>query len=142
VDVRPAKEVTDLSPYRAVVVGSAIHAGKWLPEALSFVRENEGKLRQMPTALFGVGMMIAKDAEKYRDSSATALEPVRQLVNPVAEGLFGGAVKFGNYSLPMSLGMRIFLACIQMPEGDYRDWDAIRAWADGIRPLLVGRSSP
>jgi menaquinone-dependent protoporphyrinogen oxidase len=136
VDVRPVKEVTDLGPYRAVVVGSAVHGGKWLPEALSFVRANQSKLGQMPTAYFLVGMMIAKDAEKHRDMSAAAFDPARQLVNPVAEGMFGGAVRFGNYSLVKGLGMRVFLATISMPEGDYRDWNAIRAWADGIRPLL------
>ena len=37
VDVRLVKEVADLSPYRAVVAGSAIQGGKWLPEAMQFV---------------------------------------------------------------------------------------------------------
>jgi menaquinone-dependent protoporphyrinogen oxidase len=137
VDVRAANEVTDLSPYRAVVVGSAVHGGKWLPEALSFVRANQSKLSQMPVAYFLVGMMIAKDAAKYHDMSAAAFEPARQLVSPAAEGLFGGAVQFRNYSLVKGLGMRTFLACISMPEGDYRDWSAIRAWADAIRPKLL-----
>ena len=140
VDVRPAKEVADLGPYRAVVVGSAIHGGKWLPEALSFVRANQGRLREMPTAFFQVGMMIAKDAEKYRDLTSAVLDPARQLVSPVAERSFGGAVLFGNYSPIKGAGMRIFLKCIAMPEGDYRDWSAIRAWADEIRPKL-GRPS-
>jgi menaquinone-dependent protoporphyrinogen oxidase len=30
--VRPVREVIDLHAYRAVVIGSAVHSGKWLPE--------------------------------------------------------------------------------------------------------------
>ena len=36
VDVRPIQSVSDLRSYQAVVVGSAIHSGKWLPEATKF----------------------------------------------------------------------------------------------------------
>ena len=50
VDVRPVKEVTDLNGYRAVVVGSAIHCGKWMPEAVKFVEANQDRLRRIPTA--------------------------------------------------------------------------------------------
>lgn len=52
VDVRQMKEVKDLSPYRAAVVGSAINGGKWLPEAMEFVQANQSQLNKMPTAIF------------------------------------------------------------------------------------------
>ena len=39
-DVLPVQEVKDLSPYRAVVVGSAIQAAQWLPEAMQFVHDH------------------------------------------------------------------------------------------------------
>ena len=45
-------EVTDLSPYRAVVAGSAIHGGKWLPEAMQFMQANRTK--RCGSALRGV----------------------------------------------------------------------------------------
>ncbi len=38
VDVAPMQEVTDLSQYSAVIAGSAIQAGKWLPEAFTLFR--------------------------------------------------------------------------------------------------------
>lgn len=37
VDVAPMQGVTNLSQYSAVIAGSAIQAGKWLPEAMSSV---------------------------------------------------------------------------------------------------------
>lgn len=137
VDVRRVSEVTDLGAYRAAVIGSAIHGGKWLPEAMSFVQANQSRLSQMPTACFLVGMMLAKDPAKYGPEAVKWQEPARQLLKPVAEGYFTGAMRIKDYSLLEGIGMRIFLACVGMAEGDYRDWDAIRAWADQTRPLLL-----
>src|SRR5690349_8630590 len=59
VDVRPMDEVTDLSPYRAVVAGSAIQDRQWLPEALQFVRTNQATLARRPFAAFLVCMTLA-----------------------------------------------------------------------------------
>ncbi len=136
VDVRRVQEVADLSPYRAAVVGSAIHSGKWLPEAIEFVQAHQAQLNRMPTAAFLVCGMLASTTTPYRDQVADWLEPVRALVRPVAEGLFAGAILFKNYRFMEGLGMRIFAATIKVSEGDYRDWDAIRAWAGTTRPLL------
>src|SRR5690242_18986036 len=66
VDVRPIKEVTDLRAYRAVVIGSAVHSGKWMPEAMAFVEGNQNTLRQMPTAVFQVCIMLAASDEQYQ----------------------------------------------------------------------------
>ncbi|MHB1296783.1 MAG: flavodoxin domain-containing protein [Anaerolineae bacterium] len=137
VDVRPMKEVKDLAPYTAVVAGSAIHGGKWLPEAMAFVQKHQSALNRVPTATFLVCGMLASPETKYRDMVPQWLDPVRVLIRPVAEGCFAGAVLYKNYSFFESLGMRIFVASMKMQEGDYRDWDAIRAWAESTRPLLA-----
>ncbi len=137
VDVRRVKEVTDLSSYRAVVMGSAIHSGKWMPEAAKFVRDNQSRLRQMPTAFFLVCLMLATGTEDNRRLVATFQEPERALVKPVAEGRFAGYLWYDKYSFIEGLGMRIFARTQKLAEGDYRDWDAIRAWADSTRPLLL-----
>jgi len=136
VDVRPMKEVKDLASYRAVVAGSAIHGGKWLPEAMEFVQANQGTLSRMPAAIFLVCGMLASTTTPYRSQVADWLQPVRARVNPVAEGLFAGAILYKNYKFLEGLGMRVFAATIKVQEGDYRDWEAIRAWAGGLRPLL------
>src|SRR5690349_16479148 len=67
VDVCPMQEVQDLSPYRAVVVGSAIRGCKWLPEAMQFVQSHQTELAQKPFAVFQVCITLAMPhAEKYR----------------------------------------------------------------------------
>ena len=137
VDVRRVNEVADLSSYDAVVVGSAIHSGRWMPEATKFVQDNLGRLHQLPTACFLVCLMLATGTEDNRRLVATFLEPERKLVKPVAEGRFAGYLWYDKYSFVERLGMRIFARTQKLAEGDYRDWDAIRAWADSIRPLLL-----
>ena len=136
VDLRQVKDVASLDGYRAVVIGSAIHGGAWMPEAVDFVKKNQGQLTQLPTAFFLVCMMAVKTDEQNRNFVAGYLEPVRQLVQPVAEGRFTGALFPRQYSFFEGLGLRIFLSAVKLKEGDYRDWDAIRGWAGKLQPLL------
>ncbi len=139
VDVLPMKEVKDLVPYRAVVVGSAIRGGKWLPEAVQFVQANRPALAQMPFAAFLVCITLAMPAaDKYRAGVAEWLQPVRLLVKPVSEGLFAGALDLSKLPLSLNgLGMRASVAAGIFPQGDHRDWQAVRRWAEGTLPLLL-----
>ena len=137
VDVHPVKDITNLRGYRAVVLGSAIHGGEWLPEAVKFVQDHQSELRHIPTAYFLVCMMAASqkpEDHKYMDNW---LEPVRSLVKPVAEGHFAGALWYKQHPFIESLGLRVFMSYLKLKEGDYRNWEAIRAWAQNTYPLLA-----
>jgi menaquinone-dependent protoporphyrinogen oxidase len=138
VEVHPMQDVQDLSPYGAVVAGSAIQGGQWLPEAMQFVRAHRAELTQKPFAAFLVCMTLAmRGGEKYREHVAGFLQPVRALVRPVSEGLFAGALDIGKIlSFGDRLKFRLSVLLGVWSEGDHRDWDAIRAWAGGLRPLL------
>ncbi len=136
VDVRPMKEIRDLTQYQGVVAGSAIHAGAWLPEAMEFMRANQAELGRKPFAAFLVCMTLAMSGgDKYREHVATWLNPVRSLVNPVSEGLFPGVLDVNKVP---SFGDRIkFRLSVMMgvwTEGDHRDWKAIHAWATSLVP--------
>jgi len=138
VEVRPMKDVKDLAPYRAVVAGSAIRGGKWLPEAMQFMRTHRATLAQKPFAAFLVCMTLTMANGKYSQDVADWLEPVRALVRPVSEGLFAGALDFSK--LPLTFNTLLMRAAVVFgifPRGDHRDWNAIRAWAESIRPLLL-----
>ena len=138
VEVRPMKDVRDLTPYRAVVAGSAIHGGQWLPEAMQFMQMHQAALAKKPFAAFLVCMTLTMGNGKYREHVATWLEPVRALKRPVSEGLFAGARDIGKVSsLGDRLKFRLSVAFGAWSEGDHRDWNAIRAWAESIRPLLL-----
>jgi menaquinone-dependent protoporphyrinogen oxidase len=138
VDVLPMQEVKDLLPYRAVVAGSAIRGGQWLPEAMQFVRAHQVALLQRPFAAFLVCMTLAMPKGDYREHVATWLEPVRSLVKPVSEGLFAGALDISKVpSLGDRLKFRLSVTMGVWAEGDHRDWGAIRLWAESLRPLLL-----
>ncbi len=138
IDVLPMQEVTDLSPYRAVVAGSAIQDRQWLPEAMQFIRANRAALAQKPFAAFLVCMTLAmKSGEQYRSNISDWLNPVRALVRPVSTGLFAGALDIGKIpSFSDRLKFRLSVLFGVWSEGDHRDWDAIRDWAESLRPLL------
>jgi menaquinone-dependent protoporphyrinogen oxidase len=138
VEVRPMKDVEDLAPYRAVVAGSAIQGGRWLPEAMQFMRTHRAALAQKPFAAFLVCMTLAIANGKYREHVADLLQPVRALVRPVSEGLFAGALDISKVpSFGDRLKFRLSVVFGVWSEGDHRDWNAIRAWAESIRPLLL-----
>jgi menaquinone-dependent protoporphyrinogen oxidase len=138
VDVLPMEEVKDLGPYRAVVAGSAIQAQQWLPEAMQFVQAHRAELARKPFAAYLVCMTLAMKKGDYRQQVAAWLDPVRVLVKPVSVGLFAGVLETRKIK---SFGDRIkFRLSVMMgvwSEGDHRDWDAIRTWAEGLRPLLL-----
>jgi menaquinone-dependent protoporphyrinogen oxidase len=139
VDVKPMNAVTDLSPYSAVVAGSAIQASALLPEAVDFVRANQRVLSQKPFATFLVCLTLAlSNGEKYRPFVADFIKPIRSMVKPVSEAQFAGALDLKK--LP-SLGDRIkFGISVLMgiwKTGDHRDWQAINSWAASLKSQLA-----
>lgn len=134
VDVRPIDNLKDLGAYGGAVVGSAIRGSKWLPEAVDVVSERRESLRQMPVAYFAVCLAMREDTEENRAEAAAVLDPVREIATPVDVGLFAGAMDYRQFSLPV----RIMMRAIKAPEGDFRDWTAIREWAAGQGRVLLG----
>ncbi len=135
VDVRPVKDVNDLTPYRAVIVGSAIRMGKWLPEAVEFVKTHQDRLGRLPVAYFAACLTMKDDTAEVRRKAMGFLDPVRKQfprVKPLDIGLFAGAVDYAKLSLAYGLILKVKGA----PEGDFRNWEAIRTWAAGLRPAL------
>lgn len=139
VDVLPMREVKDLSPYDAVVAGSAVNGGAWLPEAMQFVRGHQTELKHKPFASFLVCMTLTmKNGEQYRGHVSSWLDPVRALVRPLSEGLFAGGLDIRKIpSFSNRLKFRLSVLFGVWKEGDHRDWNAIRQWAQEIEPLLI-----
>lgn len=139
VDLRPMKDVADLSSYRAVVAGSAINGGAWLPEAMQFLQTHQAELRRKPFAAFLVCMTLSmKNGEQYRSHVSSWLEPVRRVTRPVSEGLFAGALDIGKIpSFGDRIKFRLSVLFGVWKEGDHRDWNAIHAWAKALSRLLA-----
>lgn len=128
VDVKPAKEKPQVDGYQAVLVGSAIRFGQWLPEAVEFIKTNQAVLSQVPVALFTVHMMNLGDDEKSTSQRLAYLKDVRPLVKPAAEVFFAGKIDLAQ----LSFFERTISKMVGSAEGDFRDWDKIRGWAQTV----------
>lgn len=133
VDLRPVREVADVSPYRAVILGSPIRASHWMPEAMRFLRRHREALSRIPVAYFTVCITLMEDTEENRRMVESWMEPVRALLEPVSMGLFAGKMDYRRLSF---LERFIIQKMIKVPEGDHRNWEAIRTWAREIAGLL------
>ncbi len=131
VDVLPAGQVASTNTYRAVIIGSAIRMGRWLPEAARLVEKNQAPLTGIPTAFFSVCLTMQKDTPENRRTVEDYMKPVVQKLRPLTIGLFGGKM---DYSRLGFLDRLIVSKMKKIPEGDYRDWSAIRSWAAKFQP--------
>jgi menaquinone-dependent protoporphyrinogen oxidase len=130
VDVKPIKENPSTAGYQAVIIGSAVNGGQWLPEAVEYIKQNRQALNQVPVALFCVHIMNLENDEKSRKNRLAYLDAVRSLVRPVDEAFFAG---LGMDPKDQSRFIRwVYRAFKIGPEGDCRDWDKIRAWAQTV----------
>ncbi len=143
VDVAPMQEVTDLSQYSAVIAGSAIQAGKWLPEAMSFIQTHQPGLKNKNFAAFLVCMTLAMPkGNSYRGTVSSWLQPVRDIVKPVSEGLFAGTLDIKRIaSLSDKLKFKLSVLFGVWKEGDHRDWDSIKNWTHDLKELLDSKKN-
>jgi menaquinone-dependent protoporphyrinogen oxidase len=138
VDVFPMRDVKDLSAYSAVVAGSGVNGGAWLPEAMQFMRSHQTELQRKPFAAFLVCMTLSmRNGEQYRSHIAKWMDPVHALVNPVSVGLFAGGLDIAKIpSFSDRLKFRLSVLFGFWKEGDHRDWNAIRDWAQDLAGKL------
>lgn len=134
VDIRHAHQVaTDaaaVEEYDAVVIGSALYMGKWLPQAQAFVTAHARTLESIPVWLFSSGPL--------GDPPVPAEGPagVRDLITlskAREHRLFGGRLD----RRALGFGERAIARAVRAPEGDFRDWAAITGWADSIAQALT-----
>lgn len=135
VDVRLVKQVTDVTAYTAVIVGSAIRIGNWLPEAVNFIKTYQQAFSKMPMAYFEVcGELTKGETEATRRVAASYLDPILAMVKPIEIGLFAGKMDYSKLSFLERVLTERF---IKSPEGDWRNWEQIRAWAGKVGTLIA-----
>ena len=132
VDLRPAKDKPPVAGYRAVVTGSAIRMGHWLPEAVDFIKNNQEIFRSMPVVLYTVHLRNLGNDEESRANRLAYLDDVRQLITVKEAAFFPGKLDLAR----LSLLDRWITDAIEGKEQDLRDWPAMRAWAASLESLL------
>ncbi len=121
VDVSNVSDVSDLPCYNACVLGAPVMKFSFLPPAKKFVKSNKEALNKIPVAYFSLGLRMMEDTSEHREWMMRKLRVVTKLVAPVDIGLFGGKYKKPEKGF-----------AFPFPEGDWRDWQKITAWAEGL----------
>jgi menaquinone-dependent protoporphyrinogen oxidase len=136
----PVTELSDLTGANAVVMGSAVHAGHWLDDATRFVYRHQDELRQVPLWLFSSGP-LGDRAVRSPQPDPKEVGAFRILVEPRGHVVFPGAYDKETADFSHSGLIERTVVSRLMPEGDWRDWDAIDAWADAIATSLLGMAA-
>ncbi|GAA3044062.1 flavodoxin domain-containing protein [Actinokineospora globicatena] len=131
VAVSDIAEAPDARGFDAVVLGSAVHGGAWLPRATAFLSRESQVLSSRPVWLFSVGLPGAFRGPMRRwahREEAGVLARLPDAARARGHRLFTGVVTAEGLG---KLGARLFRA-MGGRFGDHRDWRAIDAWARRI----------
>ena len=138
-DVLPTDRVTDLSPYKAVVLGSAVYIGQWQKKAAAFLQANEEKLAELPVWLFSSGPTGKGDPAQLMNGwrFPKALQSIADRIHTRDIAVFHGVLDLKK----LNLVEKWMIKNVKAPLGDFRDWEAINAWARAISDALL-RETP
>jgi menaquinone-dependent protoporphyrinogen oxidase len=127
-DVRPAGTVDSIDDYDAVVLGSAVYATRWRPEAVRFVRRHGRHLSARAVWLFESGWVGTRPRAVV--ATPGARRRARRIGAP-PPAVFGGRLDPALATGPLDRALAKSLP------GDARDWDDIRSWSDGVADALT-----
>lgn len=134
VDIQPMRKVRTLAGYSAVLLGAPLFMFRWHKDALGFLSRHREALIERPVAVFALGPTHDPYDEKEWQASHDQLDKELSKfpwLTPVALEMFGG-----KYD-PTKLRFPINVLAGKVPASDLRDWEAIRAWATDLKPILV-----
>jgi menaquinone-dependent protoporphyrinogen oxidase len=128
-DVKPAGSADNAEGYDAAVIGTNIRAGKTNKSLKNFTARNLGSLEKIPTAFFAVCLTMKEDTPDNRKFVSSRMEVLEAGLKPVDEGLFAGKV---NLAKLKPFPRFIMKNMVKAVDHDYRDWNAIRIWAENL----------
>lgn len=130
VTVSAAEEIETVEEYDAVVLGSGVYAGQWLKPAKELVERNTGVLADLPVWLFSSGPI--GDPPKPEEDTVEVANLI-EAIEPRDHHVFAGKL----IKSELGFAERAIVTAVRSPEGDFRDWDEIGAWATSIRDELA-----
>lgn len=130
VDVLEAGAVQDLTPYSKVVLGSSVYIGMWHKKAVGFLKRHTDSLDKLPVWLFISGPTGPGNPTELLDGwlYPKSLQLLIERIHPCETACFGGKLVF-NILNPFE---KWIVKKVKAPEGDFRDWAAVTAWANKI----------
>lgn len=140
----PVEEAGPPEGYEAIVLGGAAYMFHWLKPALQYAHRHREALSTRPVWLFSSGPLGTESVDAEGQDVLSGARPrefdeLTRALSPRGERVFFGA--FDHTQKPIGLGERVTRAVPAahdlLPEGDFRDWDDIEAWAKQIARELT-----
>ncbi len=128
--VIPARQQSPPGSFDAVVLGSAVYAGRLLDDAREYATHHADMLRGRPVWLFSsgpIGEPPFPPDEPYDAGTVLTLIGARE------HRVFPGRL---DPDL-LTSGERAMATAMRAPVGDFRDWAAVTAWAGQIAAALT-----
>lgn len=151
--VADAAERPGASGFDGHVVGSGVYMGSWLKEGTEFLERNQPTLAEKLVWLFSSGPLpgssqATEGVDRLTDALGPAdgpgsggrkkIDALSAAIRPRDHRVFLGA--YDPKDPPKSMSERLVrmmpAAKRVLPTGDFREWDAIEAWAHEIATAL------
>lgn len=133
--VMDVRNVNTISGYDAFVLGSAVHTGSWLPEMKTFVKQFIDTLTKNPIYFW---MSCIRVLEQHGEEHALTHYMVPDLtarLNPRLVTALAGRLDLESTDWNERWTLAARYDGVTWPsnfDGDFRDWEVIRAWAGRI----------
>lgn len=134
VDLTDIRDVQGVDRYDAVVLGSGVYLGQWLDDGRTFVERFGDDLAGRKTWLFSSGSIVG-DPPVGDDPNALRAGLAEELAtstHAAEHKVFAGKLDKKSLGLLEKVAVRAAHA----KDGDFRDWEEIDRWADGIAAEL------
>lgn len=144
VEVLNIKDVRTVAGYDALVLGSAVHKGTWLPEVTSFLRAFSPVLGKTPVYFW---LSCIRVLEQYGEQHVKEFYINYDLLgklNVQDVAVFPGKLDLANtdWEERWALAARYDGATWPVSfDGDFRDWVKIYAWAKQVSEWLLMHKS-
>lgn len=126
--------ILDLDDSEAIVLGSAVYFSRWMMAASVFTQDLSPRIEGRPVWLFSTGPV----GEPLKPAPADIdVDEQMRLTGAWEHKVFAGRVD----KSALRRGERSVVVALRVADGDYRDWDEVRAWARGIAAELTARES-
>jgi len=146
VDVQEASPVLPATAYDAFVIGSAVYRGSWLDGPVDFVMRHVDVLAERPVWLFSSGPLGTSRTDDEGHDLVEVMRPrdfeeLEDALLPRDMRVFFGALDPARLDFRDRMARRLPAGRRLLPAGDFRDWNAVDAWAREIGAQIPGSAT-
>ncbi len=122
-------DVVDVASFDALVLGSAVYAGRWQKSARRLVERVQADIGTRPVWLFSSGPI---GNPPLPTTEAVDVESISTATRARDHRIFAGRLELSK----LTFSERAIIAALRAEFGDFRDWGEIERWATGIGASL------